>query len=250
MADLVRRMDFYSAMLKGGDFSPSALAVAFCLLYRHLNGHTGRCDPSVPTLAEEAGLTERGVNKAIAELRKSEWWAVTRGGGRGRRNCYLPQFQTLNRSSCIGVGKDEPLFTVSGAETLNSKVINPEPPFTRTSKNHEEEYMHARRRSRGRVGAAFDKEGADAFESFWRAYPSRHPHSNPKKPAREKFLAALKRGADPEAIVRGAENYRASIERDGTDQRFVAQAKTWLNEERWDEYQNAPELPRLRAGMN
>ncbi len=75
------------------------------------------------------------------------------------------------------------------------------------------------------------------FDVFWRAYPSRGRHSNPRKPARAKFEAALKRGTVTADIIRGAENFAAYVEREGTDPKFVPQAKTWLNEERWAQYQ-------------
>ena len=77
------------------------------------------------------------------------------------------------------------------------------------------------------------------FEVFWRAYPSRERHSNPKKPARAKFEAALKRGLVAANIIQGAKNYAAYIEREGTDAKYVAQAQTWLNQERWTQYQEA-----------
>ncbi len=77
------------------------------------------------------------------------------------------------------------------------------------------------------------------FEEFWRAYPSRRPHSNPKKPARAKFEAAVKRGVAPVDIIRAAQNYASYVEREGTDPKYVAQALTWLNQERWTQYQEA-----------
>ena len=77
------------------------------------------------------------------------------------------------------------------------------------------------------------------FEIFWRAYPSRQPHSNPKKPARAKFEAAVKRGVAAAGIIRGAERYAAYVEREHTDPRYVSQALTWLNQERWVEDQEA-----------
>lgn len=44
-------------------------------------------------------------------------------------------------------------------------------------------------------------------------------------------MAALKRGEDPEAILAGARAYaRAEA---GGDPQYVAQAVTWLNQERW-----------------
>ena len=70
------------------------------------------------------------------------------------------------------------------------------------------------------------------------------------KPARLKFEAAVKRGTEPADIIRGAEIYRATIEGDGTDPRYIAQAGTWLNQERWNDYQDTPQPPRLRVGMN
>ncbi len=74
------------------------------------------------------------------------------------------------------------------------------------------------------------------FQNFWWTYPSRGRHSNPKKPARAKFDAALKRGVSGWDIIRGAQNYASYLKREGTDPKYVAQAKTWLNEERWAQY--------------
>ena len=79
----------------------------------------------------------------------------------------------------------------------------------------------------------------EQFEVFWRAYPSRRNHSNPKKPARAKFVTALKRGVAAADIIRGAENYAAYVEREGTDPKYVPQAQTWLHQERWAQYQEA-----------
>ncbi len=77
------------------------------------------------------------------------------------------------------------------------------------------------------------------FEIFWRTYPSRRPHSNPKKPACAKFEMAVKRGVGAADIIRGAENYAAYVEREGTDPKFVAQAQYLLNQELWTQYQEA-----------
>ncbi len=78
---------------------------------------------------------------------------------------------------------------------------------------------------------------------FWRADPSRRPHSNPKKPAQAKFDAALKRGVAEADIIRGAENFAVYVEREHTDPKYVAQAQTWLGQERWTQYQEAATEP-------
>lgn len=81
----------------------------------------------------------------------------------------------------------------------------------------------------------------DKFEEFWKAYPHRGEAADPKKPAREKFDRALKRGVEPDAIIIGAKRF-AEIERRagraGTEK--CAQAVTWLNQDRWQDYQPAP----------
>jgi hypothetical protein len=116
------------------------------------------------------------------------------------------------------------------------------------------EQSHARRamaRSRARERQIQTGDGTNSeFEIFWRTYPHRGEYPDPKKPARLKFEAAVKQGADPAAIIVGAERYRAAVEANGTDARYVAQAQTWLIQERWKDCHEAPEPPRLRVGMN
>jgi hypothetical protein len=77
------------------------------------------------------------------------------------------------------------------------------------------------------------------FDTFWQIYPSRRQHSNPKKPALAKFNAAVKTGTPPADIIRGAENYAAHVRQEETDPQFIPQAKTWLGQERWEQYQTA-----------
>jgi hypothetical protein len=87
------------------------------------------------------------------------------------------------------------------------------------------------------VGKPTRPAAAGDFEEFWKAYPHRGEASDPKKPAKEKFDRAVKRGADPVAIIAGAKRF-AEIERRagraGTEK--CAQAMTWLNQERWNDY--------------
>jgi hypothetical protein len=89
------------------------------------------------------------------------------------------------------------------------------------------------------------------FETFWRVYPSRAHHPNPKKPAAQQFAAATKRGIDPAAIIAGARRYAAYVAGEGTNPKFVKQAMFWLSQELWDEpYEPANASPKLRVGMN
>lgn len=88
-----------------------------------------------------------------------------------------------------------------------------------------------------RAVAVATRPADDPFEDFWKSYP-RRDGANPKAPARKKFLAAVKSGADPQTIIAGARRYAAecqSKQQIGTP--YVAQAITWLNQQRWGDYQ-------------
>jgi hypothetical protein len=237
-APLMGRLDFYAAMVRSNAFTRSALAVAFILLYRCQNGHTGRCDPSTATLAKETGLPERSVKRALSELRKSGWWLIRRGGakGRGDTNTYAPQLERVSPVTPIQLEK---------GDKVGTKRVSPVTP--KPVKNQEETLSRSIS-STTRVSRNGSEDGQ--FEAFWRAYPSRAPHANPKAPARKRFAAAIRSGADPADITRAAGAYGAAIQATGTDPRFVAQAMTWLNQERWvDQHQAPPEPPWPVAGM-
>ena len=83
-----------------------------------------------------------------------------------------------------------------------------------------------------------------AFEEFWKAYPSRRPATNPKAPAKRKFTALIKAGVEPQAMVRGAERYQAYVDVDRTEPKYIVQATRFLNERRWEDYEeDPPDLP-------
>lgn len=75
-----------------------------------------------------------------------------------------------------------------------------------------------------------------AFEEFWLEKPNRLG-SNPKAPARVKFMRAVASGVDPQKIIGSARTW-AKLEREngkfGTE--YVAMATTWLNQKRWEDH--------------
>jgi hypothetical protein len=73
---------------------PAAIRVALRLL-DHYNCRTGRCNPSVETLAEATGLDSRTVSRAVGRLEALGLFHVTRRPGRHRSNAYKPDFARL-----------------------------------------------------------------------------------------------------------------------------------------------------------
>jgi hypothetical protein len=82
--------------------------------------------------------------------------------------------------------------------------------------------------------AAATRPSADAFEEFWKAYPRREG-PNPRKPAEQKFNALAKTGVDPAMMIAAVKRMASDQVRDvGT--RFIPQAITWLNQQRWSDH--------------
>jgi hypothetical protein len=76
---------------------------------------------------------------------------------------------------------------------------------------------------------------SDAFERFKRAYP-RRDGANPWLPAEKKFLALVKTGVDPNLIIQGAEAMaREERARGNVGTKFIPQAITWLNQQRFQD---------------
>ena len=72
------------------------------------------------------------------------------------------------------------------------------------------------------------------FDEFWAAYPKRSPHSNPKHPAKLKYVNARTRlNVSHETLMEAVRGYAAAVA--GKNPEMIAQAVTWLNQRRWEE---------------
>jgi hypothetical protein len=88
----------------------------------------------------------------------------------------------------------------------------------------------------------------ELFEQFWKNYPKRDG-ANPKQPAKKRFVSALKSGAVVEEIQQGARRYKAECDdKKITGTPMVAQAMTWLNQQRWTDYAPIAVAAKARDG--
>lgn len=74
------------------------------------------------------------------------------------------------------------------------------------------------------------------FEDFWGA----HPRLRDRSRAEKLFSDAVVSGIDAGAIIRAAERYRA--ENSGNKPQYVAYADNWLEQRRWEDYREAPQI--------
>lgn len=77
---------------------------------------------------------------------------------------------------------------------------------------------------------------SDSFQRFKATFP-RRDGANPWQPAEKKFNALVKTGVDPEVMIRAAsELAREEGARGNIGTKFIPQAITWLNQQRFQDY--------------
>lgn len=88
------------------------------------------------------------------------------------------------------------------------------------------------------------------FADFWAAYPKREG-ANPKAPAKKEFVALVKSRVPADEIIAGARGYAEEQRRIGKlGTSYVAQAVTWLNQQRWQDYRPRPEDAERNADLD
>ncbi len=93
-----RKYQFYDAMIRAGGLSALQMRVAWRLIDR-TNRETGDAWPSYELLADELGVNERSVKRAIKGLIEAPWFEASHGGGRGNSNHYRPCWQRVTDES-------------------------------------------------------------------------------------------------------------------------------------------------------
>ena len=81
----------------------------------------------------------------------------------------------------------------------------------------------------------------DDFQTFWTLKPKRKG-SNPKFVARKSFEKLVRSGVDPSLIIQGVRQW-ANQEKENKklDTEFVPMAVTWLNQRRFEDYEDQTE---------
>ncbi|MHB9862149.1 hypothetical protein [Streptomyces sp. YIM S03343] len=197
---------------------------------------------TLETLARwTAAKDERVVRESLRKLGLAGWeFRVPIGKGKDGRVLYavpgqrtvfkVPPFPVGEEPITVGPSEDKgqprlsqgPTVVVSETTTVASEATTVGPFSSITSAS-----------SSISSPEPTPATAADPFDDFWAAYPKRVG----KGTARRAWTAALKRGADPSAIVTAATKHADAWSRAGTERQWIPYPATWLNGERYDDDQ-------------
>jgi hypothetical protein len=224
---------------------PHAAARLATRIAMHVNIKTGRCDPSVKTLAAESSIPERSVYRSVDLLEQVGLIAINRSNGR-QSNRYVLLLNTAKAESVLtpDLVTGPPL---SKRAATPDTTYNPTLPYAgrqkakRTAKRTAEKkdslapefFIGDSKEEDSRRKKSLRKKAqaspAESFERFWDVYPRRVA----KVAAERAFAKAIEGGADPETLIAGAQRYAA--ERAGQEPRYTKHPATWLNAGCWED---------------
>lgn len=184
----------------------------------HLNIKTGRCDPSVKTLAKGAGAAERTVQTALSRAERLGIIERSLGGGRALTTSYTLLLSSETVHSAAPFSETVHGETLFQMETVHSNVEkdarNGGKPCTAVHPNIE---------NKGNTVERLKEE----FDQWYSIYP-RHVAG---RAAFKAYRQARSRGATAETLRTGAKRYAA--QRAGQDQQFTKYPATWLSGDCW-----------------
>jgi hypothetical protein len=195
-------------------------------LYR--NDADGRCNPGYDTVAEELPVHRATVFRAIDAGVKWGWLAQPVRHGQANADFYFtfpPDNVATVRPHNVAPERPQRASKVAPVRTQGRTRAND------TSSKRTEERERGKSQTRppdvahGSRKGPTGKQGKqdDAFARFWAAYPKKVDRLRAEKA----FAAALKRGADAEAVIAATARYAA--ERAGEPERYTKNPATWLN---------------------
>lgn len=184
---------------------PAAKIVLYWLADHH-NSETGRCFPSLNTLARECEMDVATVKRHLAALESA---GLIERHRRTRENGSQASTQYILRMG-------EPLAQnapAPSAKCATPLAQNDTPPNLGNN-------------NLGKEHPPTPQGGRDWFDEFWQEVPRKVAKGN----ARKAFAKAVKK-EHPQRILDGIKAYAEAMR--GKDPQFIAHPATWLNGERW-----------------
>jgi hypothetical protein len=259
------------------------------VLAEHASPKGTDAHPSVLRIQYRTGYDRATIQRALRRLEKAD--LIFRDGAReGRTNyrlameVYRPatdwgdlereedgfraaaaerkrrsRSKTVTHAESVTV-TDSKSVTVTHAESVTADVTHAESgrhalkvrsSRTERSPNHQQPSDNQLHKDSSSAAVAIDQPAEalhlDAFGAFWSNYPKKRN----REEAKQAWIAAIRRGVDPQHMVDGAQRY--ARERAGEDPQFTKYPATWLNKGCYDDEPDAPPdkqpngRPQLRA---
>lgn len=207
-------------------------------------------------LVQRSNAARSSVVAAVDKLIQLGELAVVEGqqGPRGETVYTLPKAKRYRRSAQEGGPDSGPVQNPDRSENRTGTESGPGGSENRTgggpdSGPHNAERTQAPQEEESSSAAAQADEPTEdlhlkAFGAFWINYPKKRDREEAKKA----WIAAIRRGVDPQQMVDRAQAY--AHERKGKDAQFTKYPTTWLNKGCYDDEpdpQPEPGRPQLRA---
>jgi Helix-turn-helix domain len=185
----------------------------------HLNLKTGRCNPSVQTLATGACVAERTVQTALSSAETLGIIERAVGGGRTRTTSYT----LVVRPKTVHGDAPFPEQTLHGAAPFRMEKVHPSVGAGAREGGKPCTAVHPNNKNKENTDSVLEKE----FNRWYSIYP--RPRT--RRAALKAYKQARARGATAETLLDGAKRYAA--ERADQDLRFTKYPATWLNGDCW-----------------
>jgi hypothetical protein len=183
--------------------------LVLCRILSHLHERSGEARPSIETLVQETGLSERTVQRSIETLCEQGVVTVERGGGRNRASVYRfknPVTQGDTFSDAKPRHQDDTLFPQKPRQNEAKTPSNgSQNPVTQGDTPTEE---------RRNGGARTASRGASRRDPLWDAVVHHfrlRPVAKSEKSRVGRVVRDLRaKGAEPDDVGRRIERYRAA----------------------------------------
>jgi hypothetical protein len=241
------------------NINPFALKLAYVIAFKYLNRESRVAFVGQDTLARDLNVTPRTI-RTLLDILEPLGLTIIPGHGPNRASTYWidPDKATpvspmktekrkavsaynRNPASASELNTGNPVHDNRKSDVANTGSQLPPYLTKRTKKKEPREEsdsppddasLDSKKDSRGKKTKNQAKpkiEIAESFEIFWAVYPRRVA----KEAAHKAFAAAIKRGAEPEALNAGARRYAG--ERAGQEPRYTKHPATWLNGGCWED---------------
>ena len=168
----------------------------------------GELITSVNKLSQGTGLTVRQVRTALDKLKSTN--NLTN--------------KTTNKYS---------LITITNYNYYQSIDKQPDKQMTNKRQTNDKQMTTTKEEKNKRKEEKTNKKENPGFENFWSAYGK----IGNKQQALKSYERATRGGANHDDLINGLERYQTQCRANGTEQRFIKHASTWLNNLGWeDEY--------------